>query len=147
MTFSTVFVSQKLQTIEDYRKELAELLKKTSDKEFFSSAEKMHVAERLLQLIVDGMIDINQHFIRELKLKISEDLQGTFSIMGLNGILPKNFAEKIAPVVGVRNILVHQYEKLDKEIFIKNLRRHFSDFEKYRRHILACLKKDKSFRK
>ena len=141
MTFSTVFINQKLYIIEGYRKELTEFLKNTSDKDFFSNPEKLRVAERLVQLIVDAMIDINQHFIRELKLEISDDLQGTFSIMGKNGILPKEFAEKIAPVVGVRNILVHQYEKLDKELFIKNLRKHFTDFEKYRRHIIVYLGK------
>ena len=141
MTFSTAFVYQKLQTIEEYRKELAELLKKTSDEEFFSSSEKLHVAERLVQLIVDGMIDINQHFIRELKLELSDDLQGTFAALGENKIIPQEFAEKIAPVVGVRNILVHQYEKLDKEVFVKNLRKHFSDFEKYRQYIVAYLEK------
>ena len=141
MTFSTAFVYQKLQTIEEYRKELAELLKKTSDEEFFSSSEKLHVAERLVQLIVDGMIDINQHFIRELKLELSDDLQGTFAALGENKIIPQEFAEKIAPVVGVRNILVHQYEKLDKEVFVKNLRKHFSGFEKYRQYIVAYLEK------
>lgn len=141
MTFSTAFIYQKLHTIEEYRKELAELLKKTSDEDFFSNSEKLHVAERLVQLIVDGMIDINQHFIRELKLEISDDLQGTFAAMGGSKILPQEFAEKVAPVVGVRNILVHQYENLDKKVFIKNLRKHFSDFEKYRQYVIAYLKK------
>ena len=87
------------------------------------------------------MIDVNQHIIHELNLKISEDLQGTFLILGENNVLPKDFAQKIAPVTGVRNILVHQYEKLDKEMFIRNLRKHFSDFEKYQQYIVEYLKK------
>lgn len=141
MTFSSAFIYQKLQTIKDHTQELRDLLQQTSDKNFLSESGKLHIAERLIQLIVDGMIDINQHFIRELKLKISEDLQGTFIIMGENKVLPQEFAEKIAPVVGVRNILVHQYEKLDKEMFLRNLRQHFGDFKKYQQYILEHLKK------
>ena len=139
MTFSSAFVYQKIKTMKEYIGETEDLLRRTSDKEFFSDFGKLHIAERLVQLIVDGMIDINQHFIRELNLDISEDLQGTFAIMGQNNILPKEFAEKIAPVVGVRNILVHQYEKLDKEMFIKNLRKHFPDFQKYQDCIIKYL--------
>lgn len=141
MTFSAVFVTQKLQTMKDYTEELEKLLKDVSDEEFFADSGKLHIAERLVQLIVDGMIDINQHFIRELNLQISDDLQGTFMIMGENNVLPREFAKKIAPVVGVRNILVHQYEKLDKEIFLKNLREHFLDFIKYRQYIVEYLRK------
>ena len=48
------------------------------------------------------MIDINQHFIRELNLEIPDDLKGTFGILGENKILPKEFAERIAPLSGVR---------------------------------------------
>lgn len=141
MTFFSIFVYQKLQAMREHIMELNNLLKEVSDKEFFADSGKLHIAERLVQLIVDGMIDINQHFIRELKLKISDDLQGTFMIMGENNILPGEFAEKIAPVVGVRNILVHQYEKLDKKMFLRNLRKHFSDFKKYQQYIGSYLKK------
>ena len=141
MTFSAEFIYKKLETMKGYMEELRQLLDSTSDKDFFSDSGKLRIAERLVQLIVDGMIDVNQHIIHELNLKISEDLQGTFLILGENNVLPKDFAQKIAPVTGVRNILVHQYEKLDKEMFIRNLRKHFSDFEKYQQYIVEYLKK------
>ena len=141
MTFSAEFIYKKLETMKGYMEELKQLLESAPDKDFFSDSGKLRIAERLAQLIVDGMIDINQHIIHELNLKISEDLQGTFLILGENNVLPGYFAQKIAPVTGVRNILVHQYEKLDKEMFIRNLRKHFSDFEKYQQYIVEYLKK------
>lgn len=141
MTFSAAFVYQKLEAIHGYVEELKQLLDQTSDDSFFSDSGKFHIAERLTQLIVDGMIDINQHFIKELGLRLSEDLQSTFIIVGEHGILPREFAERIAPVTGVRNILVHQYEKLDKKTFLRNLRHHFSDFEDYERYLVDYLGK------
>lgn len=147
MTFSAAFVYQKLETIRDHTAELEKLLGETTDREFLTDSQKRLVAERLVQLIVDGMIDINQHFIRELNLELSDDLRGTFIIMGESGILPKSFAEKISPVTGVRNILVHQYEKLDKKLFVRNLRLHFDDFVKYQRFIAQYLDRRETVKK
>ena len=77
------------------------------------------------------MIDINQHFIKELDLKTPEDFQSTFYILGENKILPLEFAQKIASVVGMRNRIVHRYEELDKNLFIEKFRKNISDFKTY----------------
>ena len=79
MTFAKSFVLKKMEEIVGYLGE-AEDLFKFSDKEILADSGKMHIAERLLQLIVDEIIDINQHFIKELDLKISEDFQGAFYV-------------------------------------------------------------------
>jgi len=55
--------------------------------------------------------------------------------------LPEKFAFKIAPVVAVRNRIVHGYESLDQALFIKNLRNNYSDFEKYIKLIEKYLEK------
>ncbi|MFQ5661822.1 MAG: DUF86 domain-containing protein [Candidatus Paceibacteria bacterium] len=143
MPFSKEFIYKKLEAITGYTKELSDFLELNTDEQIMSDSGKLHISERLVQLIVDNMIDINQHFIRELNLEIPDDLQGSFFILGENDILPKEFAFKIAPVTGVRNILVHQYEKLDKEMFIHNIRRNFSDFEKYAQYIVKYLEKNR----
>ncbi|MBZ1348217.1 MAG: DUF86 domain-containing protein [Candidatus Nealsonbacteria bacterium] len=130
MTFQKAFVLQKIEEILKNLEETKKILK-FSDKEILLDFLKYHTAERLLQLIVDLMLDINQHFIRELNLKISDDFQGTFYILGTKGILPKHFAQKIAPVVGLRNRIVHRYETLDKGLFIKSFRKNCVDFAKY----------------
>jgi len=130
MTFQKAFVLEKLTEISSYLKEIEDFFK-FSDKEIFKDSGKLHIAERLLQLTVDTMIDVNQHFIKELDLKTSDDFQGTFYILGERKILPKNFALKIAPVVGLRNRIVHRYETLDKRMFIATFRKNYPDFKKY----------------
>lgn len=130
MTFEKSFVLQKIGEISNYLEEL-KILFDSSDREILKDPYKLHSAERLLQLIVDASIDINQHFINELNLKVSEDLQGTFYILGENNVLPKEFSERIAPVVGLRNKIVHRYEEIDKDLFIRTFRKNYPDFEKY----------------
>lgn len=140
MTFQKAFITKKIEEICNYLQE-AEGLLGSSDKEILADSGKLHIAERLLQLIVDTMIDINQHLIGELNLKISDDFQGTFYILGENKILPDDFAKKIAPVVGLRNRIVHRYEELNKELFIKTIRNDFPDFEEYLKLINQYLEK------
>lgn len=139
MTFQKIFVFEKMEEINGYLKETEELLK-FSDEEILADSGRLHIAERLLQLIVDATIDINQHFIRELNLKLSEDFQSTFYTLGENNILPSDFAQKIAPVAGLRNRIVHRYEKLDKTMFIASLRKNYEDFKFYLKYINDYLK-------
>lgn len=140
MTFQKAFLLQKLEEAAGYLEEIKEFFK-FPDEEILADAGKLHIAERLLQLIVDTMIDINQHFIRELNLKISEDFQGAFYILGEHNILPMDFAQKIAPIVGLRNRIIHRYETLDKPLFISVFRKNYTDFETYIKLIADYLKK------
>ena len=139
MTFNQSFILEKLNQIIGHLEETKKFFR-FSDREILADLEKLHIAERLFQLIVDDMLDINQHFIKELNFDTSDDYQGTFYILGDNNILPKNFAFKIAPTTGVRNILVHGYETLDKKLFIKNFKDNYSDFEQYVKLIEKYLK-------
>ena len=130
MTFQKSFIVKKLEELFGYLKEIDDFFA-LPDEEIIKDSGKLHIAERLLQLAVDTMIDVNQHFIRELNLEISEDFQGTFITLGENKILPLDFAKKIAPVVGLRNRVVHRYETLDKQHFIATFRKNRDDIKEY----------------
>jgi len=129
-----------LNKIEEYLKELQELLE-FPDKEILADFTKIHTGERLFQLIVENMTDINQHFIKELDLKLTEDFQGTFETLADCKIIPQEFADKIVGVINLRNIIVYQYEELDKKKFLNDLRKDYSDFEKYIKFIKKYLEK------
>jgi len=140
MSFDKQFVFDKIEDIQGYLKELKELLT-SSDNTILNDSGKVHIAERLLQLIVDTMLDINQHFIQELNFKPTEDFQSTFYTLGENKIIPAKFAEKIAPVVGLRNRIVHRYDTINKKLFIATLRKEYTDFEKYLKYVEKYLRK------
>ena len=130
MTFSRSFVLEKLTEVERYQAELKQLME-FSDEEILNDSGRVHIAERLLQLIVDGILDVNQHFIKELDLEAVEDFQSTFYALGRSAVLPSDFAEKIAPVVGLRNRVVHRYETMNMKLFLESLRKNREDFDKY----------------
>ena len=75
------------------------------------------------------------YLIREFELKTADDFQNTFRILAEANILPSDLAERIAPVVGLRNMLVHRYEKIDKSFFVRQVRNEHSDFIRYLTYI------------
>jgi len=143
MVFSEAVISEKVNRVDGYLDEAKPLLK-FSVQEILSDITKLRTLERNFQLIVDEMIDINQHFIKELNFDLSNDLEGTFHILGESNILPRDFVLKISPVVGLRNRLVHRYEELDPKIFIETFQKEYSDFEKYIKFISDYLEGQKN---
>lgn len=51
----------------------------------------------------------------------------------------KHFLDKIGNVVGLRNLIVHQYEKIDNIKFLNDFRKHNADFDEYFENIIAYL--------
>ena len=125
------FINDKLEYIKKYYREFEEGLLKFPVKNVNKDMFYLRAYERIFQLIVDEMLDINTHIISKMDLDKARDYQGTFIVLGEAEILPFDFSRKIAPVVGLRNILVHRYEKIDPELFLKHLKKDREDFAKY----------------
>ena len=99
--------------------------------------------ERHFQKMVDAAIDINMHLIAESGLKTADDYQSTFSIIAEAGMLSVDFALKIAPSVGMRNAIVHQYGDVNKKLMISYIRNSFGQYVEYVKLIDAFLRKQK----
>jgi|SRR3989344_391874 len=140
MKIDPKFVAKKIELAKKYLGETRELFK-ADDYDILHSSGNLHIAERLFQLIVDYVLDINKHFIKQLDLEPPDNLQNTFDTLANSGILEKEFSQKIAGVVGLRNRVVHRYETLDNKEFLTKFRQNNSDFDEYFRQILSYLEK------
>ena len=98
------------------------------------------IVERIIELLINEAIDINQHFISESKLnKLSFDFKESFLLMEKLNIYPKSFAQEISLSVGLRNILVHQYNRLDEKVFYTSIKDCLKQYSQYCRYILKFL--------
>ncbi len=136
----TELISRKLKLISGYTAELEEIFSSSTDKEILADSLKYHTAERLFQLVVDVMIDLNIHIIRDRNVAPPDDLESAFIALGKQGVLPDDFAIHIAPVVGLRNRVVHRYESLQRNQFVAELRKNLSDFKQFAVYIAKLLK-------
>lgn len=96
--------------------------------------------ERGIQISIECVIDIGNIIIsvsgkdkpntyRETMLKLSDI-----------GVVSKKFSKRLANMTGFRNILVHDYTRVDEEIIINILKRDINDFIKYSVEVNKWLK-------
>ncbi len=111
--------------------------------EIASDYFKHAVIERILERVINDALDINQHIISETKeQEPPDDYKETFLALAAIEIYPKEFAEKISKSVGLRNMLVHNYRKLDEEKFYNSIKDCLNDYAKYCEHILNFITKN-----
>ncbi len=127
-------IQNKINKIEGYMKELEPILELEVGK-IMGDYTKLRTLERDFQLIVDTVIDINTHLISTENLRAPEDATETFQILGEAKILPAEFVEKFSPVAGMRNIVVHDYEKMDIEKMINDIKEDIGQFGEYALHV------------
>ena len=135
-------VINKMADTQKYLEELMPILRHDS-REIIDDNLKLRSVERLFQLIVDTTIDINMYIITESDVSVPDDYQSTFMVMGEHNILPMDFAQAIAPSVGLRNLIVHKYGKVDIGRMIDDVKNNIGQYKDYLRHISEFAKKIK----
>jgi len=136
-------IKRKINLIQDEMINL-EKLSKSSFQEIVKDFLKQAALERILERIIGRAIDINQHLIAELATKeISppKDYRETFLKLTEIKVFPKKFAERISKSVGTRNILIHEYNKVDYSKIYSSISDCLKDYHCYCEHILEFLNK------
>lgn len=134
-------LKNKMIDIQGYHRELEDILKEDS-RDIIEDNLKLHSVERLFQLIVDTSIDINTHIILESDFMVPNDYQSTFITLAENKILAMDFALKIAPSVGLRNLIVHKYGKVDLKKMVDDIKSGISQYLEYLNYINSFLAKN-----
>ncbi len=96
--------------------------------------------ERFLERIIHRAIDINTHLIAELATGAEEKIarlsyRDTFLQLAELGVYPRKFAESIARSVGLRNILVHEYNMVDVAQVHASIGACLQDYERYVQYV------------
>ncbi|MFA6808488.1 MAG: DUF86 domain-containing protein [Eubacteriales bacterium] len=105
----------KLLKMEQYVNQL-DSIKPASMDEYKKDLKTKYAVERIIQMIVDLAVDVNNVLLSYCKKPPAADYFNSFIELSESGVLEKTFALKIAPSTGLRNRLVHEYEKINDEI-------------------------------
>lgn len=105
-------VTQRLKALKTYLDELDQLAQ-YSLKELTDDFVKYRAAQHSLQLAAQAIVDIATHIITaDHKIQV-QDYRHALEALGEAGVIPAEFARKIAPMASFRNILVHEYLAVD----------------------------------
>ncbi|MBU3215953.1 DUF86 domain-containing protein [Clostridium estertheticum] len=121
MVYTNV-IRRKLINLSEYIEELEPFLQ-YSYEQYISNYFIKRTGERLIQLIVENMVDINSILISEMNHAPSKDYYSSFEIIGELGVIPINFATELAPCTGMRNRLVHEYDKIQDKIVFDSIKK------------------------
>jgi uncharacterized protein YutE (UPF0331/DUF86 family) len=95
------------------------------------------LAERFLERIIGRMIDINYHLLTETGAAPPRDYFESFVALGREGVLPPEFAARIAACAGLRNRIVHLYDTIDPARVHEALQAALRDVPEYLKHVGA----------
>lgn len=133
----------KLERLDEYVGYLKDI-QKVNKKSFLSDYHFYGLAERYLQLTIEIVIDIGKLIIVSENLKRPEDNSDIISVLYDAKILSKGSGGKLVGIVNFRNILVHDYEKIDREIVYLKLQKNLGDFSLFKKDVVKYIKKNYS---
>ncbi|WP_231293831.1 type VII toxin-antitoxin system HepT family RNase toxin [Thermoanaerobacterium thermosaccharolyticum] len=87
--------------------------------------------ERGIQISIECVIDIANIIISALGTEKPDTYKESILALSKVGVLPQTFAKDVSSMVSFRNILVHDYMKVEERIIVDILKNHLDDFVKY----------------
>lgn len=126
----------KIETVENSLKKLYEIKKSSRYEKYIKSWIYKDAAERNLHRAIEAIIDIGKMLISDKNLKIPESNREIFILLAENNLFPAEYLDLIFKMIGVRNIIVHSYDKIDDSVLYGILKKNLNDLKK----ILQILK-------
>jgi uncharacterized protein YutE (UPF0331/DUF86 family) len=102
----------RLRLITKYYNTLEEFCSASLD-DFLTDFRQQLVVERLLQLMIQAAIDINEHILSKLSPGNSATNFEAFIELIKYQVITPELAQQLAPSSGLRNRLVHEYDDID----------------------------------
>jgi uncharacterized protein YutE (UPF0331/DUF86 family) len=81
------------------------------------------IVERNLEVAAQCCLDISHRIIALENAQKPRDYYEAILRLGELGVIPAEFARRLAPLAGLRNILVHEYVRVDWERIHQHLQR------------------------
>jgi len=115
-----------------------EPLKQKKKQDFLNDPYLQDIVERNLEVAAQVVIDIANRIISLDQLEKPHDYYEAILRLGEARIIPQDFCQKLAPVAGFRNVLVHGYIDINWDEVFKNLQR-TQDLNKFMEHVKAWM--------
>jgi len=115
-------------------KEYITILKSLQDypeSEFINTPLLHGGGERYVQLSVECMLDIGKHIIADSRYRSPQDYKDVFQVLLEENIISIKLCERLKKWAGLRNIIVHDYMKLDTKKIYDVICHDLTDIKQY----------------
>ena len=132
-------ILSKFDEVDSYLNELEEI-KPSEYEEYSNLIEKKRACERLLQIAIEGVIDVCNLLVSGLSLGLPSDEEDVFKKLESKKVISKNVKNILSGMKGMRNILVHKYGTVNDELVFEAVSEKLGDFDKFKNEILSIFK-------
>lgn len=98
--------------------------------EFASDVEVHSAVERNLQLAIEALNDMASHVVADENLGTVERAQDLPALFAEHGLIDDDLRARWHDMVGFRNVLVHDYVELDRELVYDVLQEQLGDLQR-----------------
>lgn len=104
--------------------------------EFVQDHIRTGAARYYLLVAIECCLDVGNHIIASDGLRSPKDYRDIFTVLQENNIVHGDFLATLHQMVGLRNILVHDYETIDDQRIYVIATTESGDFDRFVRSIL-----------
>ena len=105
---------------------------------FEEDYDKQDIIVLNLQRACEQAIDMANHVVNVKKLGWPRTSAESFDLLARAGIIPASMTANMKAMVGLRNVVVHQYQDLDLDIITAVIRGHLDDLADFARKMVAA---------
>lgn len=128
-------ILRKLAELETHLKEMNEF-SDLSVEIYKRDWKTQRIVERTLQIMIELCIDVAEHIISDARMRLPVTYSDTFKVLYENKVIDQSLLSIMEKMSKFRNIVVHQYEKVDAEIVVTILRKSLNDFAVFKNAIV-----------
>lgn len=105
----------------------------------YRKTEKLRACERLVQVAIESVLDVCQLMASGLRLGLPDGESDLFEKLRSKAIISAEMLDLLRHMRGCRNILVHEYTRVNDEIVFDVVANRLSDFDAFKHEILVAL--------
>ncbi len=129
----------KLDELQGYLREVRSVVPASFPE--YLTVEKRRSSERLLQVAIEAVVDICGLLVTGLRLGLPADEDDLFEKLAGRGVIAPPMADLLRRMKRMRNILVHEYGRVDDELVFETVQQRLGDFDVFMGEILAFLRR------
>ena len=98
---------------------------------FLKDLDRQEIISFNLHLALVNCIDLAAHIISEEGLGVPGSASEMFYLLEENGFLSRQITEKMIKAVGLRNLIVHEYSKIDLKRLLEIIQKDIKDIDDF----------------
>ena len=126
---------RKLADLDQYLGQVSEYRDITID-QYRGDWKTQRIVERTLQMAIEMCVDIVNHVIADRGLRVPATYAEAFEVLGEAGLLDAARRDAMIRMSKFRNVIVHDYARVDPAIVVRILREHLEDFAQFKAAVL-----------